>query len=138
MNIMGCDIHVMVEKKSKGNLGWDTYLRKNEGFHYQVGRCYELFAILADVRNDFDIVAIDDPRGIPEDASATYLEYVEEWNPECHSHSFITLAELQKYDWSGHPECDYFVNDQIPELEQLAEKHGCTADDIRIVFFFDH
>lgn len=62
------------------------------------GRNYNLFAMLADVRNRFDINGRA-PRGVPTDATAEYLEEVEEWGGDGHSHSWLTLAELEAYDW---------------------------------------
>lgn len=107
---MGCDIHVMIEKVSKENGEWDTYLEGNESFYLHIGRNYDLFAILADVRNGYGFggsdtgdgfIPIADQRGVPADASDNYLEYVKEWELDGHSHSYLTVAELQNFDWEG-------------------------------------
>lgn len=72
------------------------------------GRNYNLFAILADVRNGRGFAGIktgegfnpiSDPRGVPEDASNTYLDDVNSWNGDGHSHSYHTLKQLVEYDW---------------------------------------
>jgi hypothetical protein len=72
------------------------------------GRNYDLFAILADVRNGRGFAGvvtgegfnpIDDPRGVPEDASAYVKEECERWDGDGHSHSYMTLRDLKEYDW---------------------------------------
>ena len=65
------------------------------------GRNYNLFSMLAGVRNGYvangntyEITPIDYARGVPSDASAAYQEYVDEWRRDGHSHSYFTLTEL--------------------------------------------
>lgn len=72
------------------------------------GRNYNLFSMLADVRNGYIsngntymIKPIDDPRGVPSDASSAYKEYVDEWGADGHSHSYFTLTELDTPYWLG-------------------------------------
>jgi hypothetical protein len=85
------------------NEWWDS----NPDYMYD-GRNYDLFAILADVRNGRGFagcktgdgfVPIDDPRGVPEDASRAYLRQVENYGIDGHSHSWFTVQELLDYDW---------------------------------------
>lgn len=68
------------------------------------GRNYDLFAVLADVRNGYGfagsptgdrIEPIADPRGVPDDASKRWVKYVERWGADLHSTSYFTLAELE-------------------------------------------
>lgn len=68
------------------------------------GRNYDLFAVLADVRNGRGfagivtgdrIEPIADPRGVPDDASKRWTRYVERWGMDLHSLSYFTLAELE-------------------------------------------
>jgi hypothetical protein len=72
------------------------------------GRNYNLFAILADVRNGRGFAGVKTgegynpismPKGVPDDASDTYQNQVEDWNGDGHSHSYFTLKELKVYDW---------------------------------------
>ncbi|MBC1937765.1 hypothetical protein HCA69_15455 [Listeria grandensis] len=107
---MACDIHVMIEKVNKENGEWDTYLEGNEGFYLHIDRNYDLFAILADVRNGYGFARCDTgdgfvpiarPRGIPNNASDNYLDYVKEWGSDGHSHSCLTVREIQNFDWDG-------------------------------------
>lgn len=73
-----------------------------------VGRNYDLFAMLADVRNGYGFAGVDtgdgfeimdDPRGVPDDASEEYKREVEGWGVDGHSHSYFTLREL--LEWEG-------------------------------------
>jgi hypothetical protein len=74
------------------------------------GRNYELFSLLADVRNHNPLANVFDtsmryasresllpiamPRGIPEDPSKEWAKYADDG--DLHSHSFFTLTELLK------------------------------------------
>lgn len=66
-------------------------------------RNYTLFALLADVRNGRGfagvvtgnpIIPLDQPRGVPSNASHGWLEEVESWDVDMHSHTWFTLREL--------------------------------------------
>lgn len=70
------------------------------------GRNYDLFAILANVRNGYGFAGCDTgdgfkpislPKGLPEDLSDTVMREAEDWDG--HSHSFHTLQDLLDYDW---------------------------------------
>lgn len=80
--------------------------KRREDFYH--GRNYDVFAILADVRNGrgfagvktgdgFNIIS--EPRGVPKDASPEYLKRVEEYGVDGHSHSYHTIADLDAFDW---------------------------------------
>ncbi|EGC8556139.1 hypothetical protein [Listeria monocytogenes] len=106
---MGCDIHLMVEVRDKKLDQWKEYDIADELLK-NIGRNYNLFSILANVRNGVGFansdtgnafIPIDNPRGVPNDASEKYIAYVENWGLDGHSHSFLDLAELKKYDWRG-------------------------------------
>lgn len=130
---MGCDIHMRAERKTKK--GWQhvgkrfpnpyydpEMAKKFEGdrfakFYSELntiepysGRNYDLFAILADVRNGYGFAGIDTgdgfkpidmPRGIPKNASKKYKKYAKSWGEDGHSHSYFTVRELKEYDWHG-------------------------------------
>lgn len=77
---------------------------------FDPGRNYDLFSMLADVRNGYGfagcptgeyIQPICGPKGVPDDASPEYLQIVERWDGDGHSHSWLTLRELEAYDWGG-------------------------------------
>lgn len=123
---MGCDIHFYVEKKVEnewvsadnwcideddGSLSlyeWGPGLSILNGPMYR-NRNYDLFSILADVRNGSGFAGLDtgegfvpihEPRGIPEDASENVRLSSEQWDADGHSHSWATVEELMTYDWT--------------------------------------
>ncbi len=117
---MGCDIHLRVEKLS--GLKWQAAEKMvpnkyagEEGEpetileRFYSERNYNLFAILADVRNGRGFAGCDtgdgfnpivEPRGIPEDASDSVREDSEGWGADGHSHSWLTLTEILAFDWT--------------------------------------
>lgn len=112
---MGCDIHFYVEKKVDGAWKLQGELVNDDGCKYVSGpdfydgRNYNLFAILADVRNGRGFAGIktgegfnpiSDPRGVPDDASDEYKQLVDCWDADGHSHSHHTLRQLLDYDWT--------------------------------------
>lgn len=72
------------------------------------GRCYDLFALLADVRNYNHITPISDPKGFPDDVSKEIKEKADEWEYDGHSYSYYTLSELNKYIEMGKD--NYYTN----------------------------
>ena len=120
---MGCDIHCILEVK-KDDKWINPYDRKlnpyytkdnneEEGNEYipievEIDRHYRLFSILAGVRNGYGFAGCDTgdkfkpislPKGIPDDASEDYLELVNDYGQYGHSHSFLSLKDLEDYDW---------------------------------------
>lgn len=121
---MGCDIHMYAEVKNSGiwhtvgrifkddyhrpeNL--TTIRRYDDGsewennklytLHPYHDRNYRLFSILAGVRNSDGIVPIANPRGIPNDVSKFVKHEVKEYGDNGHSHSWLSLQELEDYPW---------------------------------------
>lgn len=114
---MGCDIHFCVEKKTpRGWVSkdhWET--EKDDGettrhLHtsFYSARNYDLFAILADVKNGRGFAGfrtgdgftpIAKPKGLPADVSAEVKEYSDQWGSDGHSHSWHTVADLLDYNW---------------------------------------
>ena len=100
---MGCDIHTNVEVRQA-----DGSWKIHEGSFID-NRNYDLFAILANVRNGFGFAGVTtgagfvpmaEPRGVPEDASPEYRAEAEQWDGDGHSHSYFTVAEMLAYDWT--------------------------------------
>lgn len=169
---MGCDIHIWVERKqtsARPDAPWlivesaDIVGEPRDDFEREYGRKvydgrnYDLFAMLANVRNGGGFVPIpvalklpheDGCRGIPLDASAVYREHADRWDVDGHSHSWATLAELKAYDWTGQKTLRWgtayaeaagsFYQDTLPALEKYAREHNIPDTDLRIVFFFDN
>ena len=111
---MGCDIHPYIEVKQQGT--WKP-LRKPEKCRYgddrtyihqeDWGRNYDLFAILADVRNGHGFAGVDTgdgfnpitaPKGVPDDCSDAIRDLMDD--RDYHSHSHHTVQELLAYDWT--------------------------------------
>lgn len=129
------------------------------------GRNYDLFAILADVRNGrgfagvltgagFDPIVA--PRGVPDDASRFYRAQVARWDGDGHSHSWLTLRELKEYDWHGKSTrvCGVMTPEQYETLRATGTPPASYSGDvwgdmqvtldtgdyeqIRAAFGFDH
>ena len=95
------------------------------------GRNYNLFSMLADVRNGYKcngklymITPISEPRGVPSDASDAYKEYVEEWGVDGHSHSYFTLAELDTPYWLGTERFGGYVTPESFKAHMDGERFG--------------
>ncbi len=58
-------------------------------------RNYRLFAILANVRNHFNIIPIDYPRGLPKDVSNVVLEKYESYGIFAFSASYFTIIRRE-------------------------------------------
>jgi len=122
---MGCDIHGLCEVKEKGTWRVNTdrvfpnpYYNSKPEYDFQkeefetypeTGRSYDWFAILADVRNGrgfagiktgdgFEI--IDEPRGVPDDATEEWMEEVNGWRGDMHSHSYLHVKDFNDFDWT--------------------------------------
>lgn len=143
---MGCDIHTYVEKKVEGVwqpvIGTSKWLPNRLSIMdvaYRGGRNYDLFSLLADVRNyDNRLSPIADPRGVPADISPEVHAQYDEWNIDAHSHSYFTLRELLEVDPQQFIEsyADEFVNETIPILKCIAGDEN--PDDVRFIFWFDN
>lgn len=89
---MGCDIHAMIEKKTRYG-----YINCGDP---EIDRNYELFSVLANVRNYDSVPFISDPRGIPNDVCREFLCWYEWLDEDAHSASWVTLKELKDFDIS--------------------------------------
>lgn len=94
---MGCDIHTHVEMKKENK--WIHIDEVPEEFEK---RNYSTFSILAGVRSSFNVKPISEPKGIPEDASKETKANIEKWNGDGHSHSHLTLKELDTFDLTDY------------------------------------
>ena len=104
---MGCDIHLYVEKLVGGRWVTADCWTRTQGWlevpfpkGFYEGRRYELFAILADVRNDYQAIPIDSPRGLPSDCCVEVKECRTDTGSDGHSDSWFTVQELLDYDWT--------------------------------------
>lgn len=129
---MGCDIHLYVEKRGEDGtwVAADKWVKNPEyesdpeyESEYVVDwkdllysdRNYSLFAVLAGVRNSYGIDPIYEPRGLPTDVTELVKAKSDRWGIDGHSHSYLTLAELETHmggamilhhegvvDWQGY------------------------------------
>lgn len=156
---MGTDIHLWVEYKDDEDKWVEPDREMAERYEFTLSysaRCYQIFAILANVRNTFDIIPISDLRGVPEDYKELegYKEYLEKvkkghWSwgivdtgTKFDACSYHTLTQLKEYDWDSVERQVTWIKDEefykhfIPALEKLAHMHG-GSDNVRILFSFD-
>ena len=122
---MGCDIHIIAEVKTAE--GWKKnnkpvfknpyYIPESDYKPFQVefnaepdgGRNYDWFAVLANVRNGRGFAGIktgegfnviSNPKGVPEDCCPEWKQTVKDWDCDMHSHSYLSLEELENFDWN--------------------------------------
>lgn len=111
---MGCDIHMFIEKK----IG-SEWMSMGE---IDVNRNYDLFAFLAGVRGDGQHFA---RKGFPEDASQQVKEECWEYGSDGHSHSYLTLRELQTVNWDDETfmmdQEGIMPNEQWPKFEETVK-----------------
>ena len=129
---LGCDVHLKVEVRDSSGVwnnvpfvdDWDIEHHKRpvpEGgiiLKRLDDRNYNMFAVLADVRNGTwsdKIPPISQPRGLPEE----HADYDDNsYGFGDHSFSWLTLRELQDYDWNQTITNRGYVSDaQVAELK---------------------
>jgi hypothetical protein len=108
---MGCDIHIVLERKDKKRDRWVgvrsyRYFKasllaniKTESVMGLAGfvikqRHYDFFNDLCGVRGDGSEFGYQS-KGLPDDASDLTLMELSEDNPDLHSHSWLSMAELR-------------------------------------------
>lgn len=113
---MGTDINFYTERRDGDRwVTCDEWIGESEdeyrvpyGKHMCEDRNYDLFAILAGVRNGHGFAGVDTgegfvpiaaPRGVPDDCCAEFRRFVDEGGIE-HTPSYCTVAELLAYDWT--------------------------------------
>lgn len=139
----------MTEIQNK-NGDWESaeiYNKNNRLIPLYDDRNYDLFAVLADVRNYNDIPFIDSPREIPDDCSVeTYKEY-RSWGADSHSASYLTLREIQEFAEENTSIKDIvqpIIIRMIQRVEMYSYETGVynfskdMPDRVRIVFWFDN
>lgn len=165
---MGADIHISIEimdlngKWRDGNLYRRNpiYSPETPGLEDEQGfeqvqiytrRDYDLFSVLAGVRDEGNWPLFSHPRGLPANAThATVKLSTGEYN---HSHSYATLNELLFFDETHRDELLYAPNSIIGQGDVLSpfldaiEQHRTFLETayrttipparIRVVFWFD-
>ena len=132
---MGCDIHTHVEYYGVSSKEWIdcNHYRRNKYYSFDEGekefdvievcglRNYNLFAVLADVRNYAGTEYIDEPRGIPDDCNKYIKEDFERWGYDAHSASYFTLKELIDF-YEEHPKNKVSGLISLKQAKALDEK----------------
>lgn len=121
---MGCDIHMYVEYKKelpikdskereekwlcgdyfKYNPYKDIFDDEKEFERMELlgHRNYSLFATLAGVRDYSELVTpVSKPKGFPSDCCDYVNEEKKQWDGDAHTHSWLTLKEIKKYQASS-------------------------------------
>src|SRR5215813_8323405 len=103
---MGCDIYGWVEIKAYPD---EDNWKRALNIEAVLGRNYAVFGVLFGVRNSTGIAPLAAGRGLPADTNEAIRADYNEWGANAHSASFVTLAELDAYDWEqeGQDECIY-------------------------------
>ena len=86
---MGCDIHAFIEYKTDYESSRHRCLAK-----LTLNRCYDLFSVLADVRNRDNITCVVRPKGIPTRLSWRAEDAYEEMGTDAHTASWLTEDEV--------------------------------------------
>lgn len=145
---MGCDIHMYVEYRREGGTTWfngdlfyigdptDPNCEK-ERVALWVDRCYSLFAVLANVRNDGTRHAgfykyISAPKGLPEDVTPYVKSEYEWWGIDAHHCSYLTARELVDFR-AKHRPINSFGGDI---LEPLLDRLKRRADELDVIYDF--
>ena len=136
---MGCDIHAVIQRKdSEGS--WITQREKNPEFGkydwepefgstVSISRDYDLFAILANVRNGYGFAGCDTGDGFePMTCDRGLPKGVVLDNENCfdgiwlgdHSYSWVTLSEIDAYDWDRVTKRRGWIN--LTEYKMMLEK----------------
>lgn len=120
---MGCDIHVFIEERYRHDGRWVPVYSEE----LRVWREYRVFAILANVRNDYGQhwEPISEPRGLPKDVSPEVRVGLLD-NTDYHSHSWISQDEF----------VDRFTDDDCQFARII--KANIWSVEFRIVFAFDN
>lgn len=125
---MGCDIHGHVETRSR-NCSWC------HSMDFDGSREYEMFAALANVRNNGSIKAFE-PKGLPDDISYKTKEDYELWRYDAHSHSWVTPDEFETAIKEARKPLGSYINEDYDAL--LAYMRSFETEEVRFVFWFDN
>jgi len=138
---MGCDIHIVLEKKYNSKwIGVHAFpyyesVKKGYMFPPATDRNYDRFAALAGVRGEGP-----DPKGLPEDASELTLMLVAtRWRNDGHSFSYASLVEATKiFLETGHEDAISDLGIKYPENFFFGVGSEDGFENFRIVFWFDN
>jgi hypothetical protein len=143
---MGTDITVRFERKTKENKWVEANVYDKEGTLLGIGidRNYKLFALLANVRNRFNIEPLSENRGVPNDiCEETYNAFFDKdiWM-DFSDHSYFTLQELYRHlEATKDKELNNVLSKFVCIVEATAESYEfyrSRSQDFRVIFAFDN
>lgn len=155
---MACDIHAHTEVKINGV--WHHYA------HPRIGRLYQLFARMGDVRNEEEndpdrIEPVAANRGIPDDATFMTKFDHDRWDTDAHSASWMSGKEVDELEqWAdkfyteemtknggtagwfslAHHHIGYIFGNgwHIGKYEDDKDSYPEGVEDARLIFWFDN
>jgi len=128
---MGADIHVSLEKKVKDK--WVMVTRLDHGaYTYATNRNYERFGALAGVRRPGPA-----PIGLPDDISDSTELFLQDWDGDAHSHSWLSLDEACKVWLETDHRADEFAL-RWPASHYFGLDEDMIKGEYRVIFFFDN
>lgn len=102
--------------------------------HPYDSRNYDLFAILADVRNgrgfagcktSYGFNPISEPKGLPNDITEEVKDKLDNYG---HSYSYFTLKELKEYDWEQTVvHVGVITEEQYVKMKETKENPTCWS-----------
>lgn len=153
---MGCDIHMVLEKKVTGSFDhkWVgvhnfPYLSDSlekpklaEGAYWFPSwiagtRCYDLFGHIAGIRGGGPAV----PKGLPKDISDLAQMEVNGWGSDGHSHTWLTLREATPLFLAYYGQEQLLTEDRFQFCASLFAAEVNEDEDIdlyRLIIWFDN
>ncbi len=127
---MGCDIHAVMEIKVDGK--WYGNTKK-------IARNYDLFALMAGVRNSDEIEPVAESKGLPDDLSMIARLQYKIWDGDAHNCSWLSLDELRTVAKRCRKASIYSneIDDVIESCEEYL-RFNENVTDVRLVFWFDN
>lgn len=146
---MGCDIHSFAEVRGADGT-WrvvgdvfplDDFSQRYEHRTHRANpfgdRNYQVFGFLAGVRQRL-IPPISQPRGLPADVSASVKASAADWDLDGHSHSWLSLEELNAVDYDAlEASPEYGLGEQFYRHLAVLRTLG-DPKNVRVVFWFDN
>ena len=93
------------EKQDRYDVLRDAYWEKTNSLGFQVSRTYLLFAKLADVRNEYGLLNVYQPRGYPADLGSSMKSLIDDLHP--HTKTWLSEREIQDLDIQEFPQHGY-------------------------------
>lgn len=141
---MGADIHLYAEKYDDKLEKWlpaDCYVHNEWHYKYPEDGEPEFTTSWPGMSDGRNYTLIASPKGLPADVSGYVSKKSDSWNGDGHSHSYFTLAELQKYV-QDNPSPDVLsLIEEVKTLSRMNEYYQFKPEQahyFRIVFWFDN